>query len=93
MIGPTRPRRPAASLACALALLLSACGGGKPIRIGVAANFGDPLSAPILHAAQYSRRLRLHNRGRNSAPQIMTLASLSSSMPGATWRFYALPMS
>lgn len=52
MIGPTRPRHPAASLACVLALLLGACGGGKPIQIGVAANFGDPLSAPILHAAR-----------------------------------------
>ena len=39
----------AAGLACALAL---GCSGGAPILIGVSANFGDPLSAPILHAAR-----------------------------------------
>jgi branched-chain amino acid transport system substrate-binding protein len=37
-------------LACALAL--GGCSGGDPILIGVSANFGDPLSAPILHAAR-----------------------------------------
>ena len=48
----TRLPRPflAAGLACALAL--GGCSGGDPILIGVSANFGDPLSAPILHAAR-----------------------------------------
>ena len=52
MIGPFRPPRLAAGLACVVALALGGCGRGEPVRIGVAANFGDPLSAPILHAAR-----------------------------------------
>ena len=48
----TRLSRPffAAGFACALAL--GGCSGADPILIGVSANFGDPLSAPILHAAR-----------------------------------------
>ncbi len=52
MIGLLRPSRQAAGVACALGLLLGACGGTDPIRIGVAGNFGDPLSAPMLHASR-----------------------------------------
>ena len=50
MIGLLRPGRPAAGLAWVLAL--GACSAGDPIRIGVAGNFGDPLSAPMLHASR-----------------------------------------
>lgn len=48
----TRLPRPLFAAGFACALTLGGCSGGDPILIGVAANFGDPLSAPILHAAR-----------------------------------------
>ncbi|MGH7584857.1 MAG: branched-chain amino acid ABC transporter substrate-binding protein [Gemmatimonadales bacterium] len=48
----TRLPRPSFAAGFACALMLGGCSGGDPILIGVTANFGDPLSAPILHAAR-----------------------------------------
>ncbi len=49
----SRPRRARLGAALLGLLALSACsGGGRPIQIGVAANFTDPLSLPIRYGAQ-----------------------------------------
>lgn len=49
----SRPRRARLGATLLGLLVLAACGGGgRPIQIGVAANFTDPLSLPIRYGAQ-----------------------------------------
>lgn len=53
VLPPSRPGRARPGVALLGLLTLAACGGGsRPIEIGVAANFTDPLSLPIRYGAQ-----------------------------------------